>query len=252
MSEPRRAFVVAHYDAAGRIARNLRELVAHLASMGRVVFVSTNMKDGERASMPGDVEVITRPNEGYDFFSYKRGIEALGEPSAFDALVILNSSFVCLDPPRLTQRFFSRARPEIDVLGLTANYEYAAHLQSYWLAFASRRVLESPDFARFWREMEPISDRDLVIPRYEVGLSHAMKRAGFTLASAFTPPPHKRSGAYRNPTHVYWEPLFDEFAILKLELLRANPFRMDLARLHAALSARPDWKALVDDALASP
>lgn len=252
MSEPRRAFVVAHYDAAGRVARNLRELLAHLSSMGRAVFVSTNLDDAERASMPGDVEVLTRPNVGYDFFSYKRGIEALGELSAFDAVVILNSSFVCLDPARLTQRFFTRSGPGIDVLGLTANYEYAAHLQSYWLSFESRRVLDSPDFARFWREMEPVSDRDLVIPRYEVGLSHAMKRAGFTLASAFTPPPHQRSGAYRNPTHVYWESLFDEFAILKLELLRTNPFRRDLARLRAALAARPDWKALVDDALAPP
>ncbi len=251
MSERRRAFVVAHYDAAGRVARNLRELVAHLSSLGRVVFVSTHLDDAQRASM-GGVEVITRPNEGYDFFSYKRGIEALGDLSAFEEVVILNSSFVCVDPPRLTGRFFARSSPEIDVLGLTANFEHAAHLQSYWIAFETRRVLDSPAFAAWWRDMEPVSDRDLVIPRYEVGLSHAMKGAGFTLASAFTPPPHQRSGAHRNPTHIYWDSLFDEFGILKLELLRANPFRMDLGKLSANLLAHPGWKALVDDALASP
>jgi lipopolysaccharide biosynthesis protein len=160
---------------------------------------------------------------------------------------------VCLDPPRLTGRFFARSSPGIDVLGLTANYEHAAHLQSYWISFESRRALDSPEFAAWWRDMEPLSDRNLVIPRYEVGLSHAMKRAGLTLASAFTPPAHQSGGgAHRNPTHVFWNSLFEEFAILKLELLRTNPFRMDLAKLQAALAARPDWKALVDDALASP
>jgi hypothetical protein len=64
--------------------------------------------------------------------------------------VILNSSFVALDPARLTARFFSRSQPDIDVLGLTANYEYAAHLQSYWISFEGRRVLDSPAFGEWW------------------------------------------------------------------------------------------------------
>jgi lipopolysaccharide biosynthesis protein len=245
---PRRAFVVAHYDAAGRIARHLQALVAHLASLGRVLFVSTHLA---RDAVPGEgIEVIRRPNEGYDFFSYKRGIEALGDLAAYDQIVILNSSFVCLDPARLTQTFFARWRPEIDMLGLTANYEYAAHLQSYWVSFQGRRLLDSEAFARWWRDMEPVSDRDLVIPRYEVGMSHAMKNAGFTLASAFSPRPGQ-PGPHRNPTHLFWDALLEEFAIVKLELLRTNPFRMDLRKLDAVLAARPQWRALVDDALAA-
>jgi hypothetical protein len=108
---PRRAFVVAHYDPAGRVAWNLRDLVAHLATLGRVIFVSTNLDENAARSLPAGVQVITRPNEGYDFYSYKRGIEALGDPRAFDEVVILNSSFVCLDPARLTGRFFSARAP---------------------------------------------------------------------------------------------------------------------------------------------
>ena len=247
----RRAFVVAHYDEAGRVAWNLRDLVAHLASLGRVIFVSTNLADEEGRTL-AKAEVITRPNEGYDFYSYKRGIEALGDLRAFDEIVILNSSFVALDPPRLTERFFSRASPDIDMLGLTANYEYAAHLQSYWIAFRGRRILDSDAFAQWWRQMEPVSERDLVIPRYEVGMSHAFHQAGFKLASAFSPPQEQRGAiAHRNPTHVFWDALMAEFAILKLELLRTNPFRMDLGKLQAVLQARPEWRALVDDALAS-
>ena len=165
--------------------------------------------------------------------------------------MILNSSFVCLDPERLVRAFFMRSRPEIDMLGLTPNYEYAAHLQSYWISFQGRRILDSEPFARWWRDMEPVSDREQVIPRYEVGMSHAMKGAGFTLASAFSAPPG-HAGPHRNPTHVFWDALLEDFAILKIELVRDNPFRMDLRRLHASLDANPRWRALVDDALAPP
>ncbi len=250
--DPRRAFVIAHYDPVGRIALHLRALARHLASLGRVVFVSTHLAPEEARSLPEAVQVIQRPNEGYDFFSYKRGIEALGDLQAIDRLVILNSSFVCLDPKRLTERFFSRARADIDMLSLTANYEYAAHLQSYWISFENRRILDSPAFARWWSEMVPVSDRDLVIPRYEVGMSHAMHEAGFKLGSAFSPPAGERAAKpHRNPTHVFWDSLMEEFAIVKLELLRTNPFRMDLGKLEHALEARPEWRALVDDALAS-
>jgi lipopolysaccharide biosynthesis protein len=139
------------------------------------------------------------------------------------------------------------------MLALTANYEYAAHLQSYWISFENRRILDSPAFARWWSEMEPVSDRDQVIPRYEVGMSQAMHQAGFKLGSAFSPPAEQRvAKAHRNPTHVFWHSLMEEFAVLKLELLRTNPFRMDLGKLERVLEARPEWRALVDDALASP
>lgn len=249
---PRRAFVVAHYDPAGRIALHLRGLVSHLAAMGRVVFVSTRLDDAAARELPPGVEVITRPNEGYDFFSYKRGIEALGALAAIDSLTVLNNSFVCLDPARLTRRFFARSRAQIDVLGLTANFEGAPHLQSYWVSFESRRALDSPAFARWWSEMQPVSDRDLVIARYELGMSQALKAAGLTLASAFTAPGAQPGVAHRNPTHIFWESLMEEFAILKLELLRANPFHVDLGALRAVLQANPQWRALVEDALAAP
>jgi len=42
-----------------------------------------------------------------------------------------------------------------------------------------------------------------------------------------------------------------QFGIVKLELLRTNPFRMDLSKLEAVLESRPEWRALVDDALAA-
>ena len=273
----RRAFVIAHYDDAGRIANHLVGLVEHLASLSRdVVFVSTQLDAQAAKSLPASVQVVTRPNVGYDFSSYKRGIEAL-DLAALDGLVILNSSFICLDPARLVDRFFARSQPAIDVLGLTANREIAPHLQSYWISFEGRRALESTGFTQWWASMEPVSEKSQVILRYEVGLSRALNESGLRLASAFSPTPQEKlrvvmrsceaSGRFPavgpdgtavvdsrladglNPTHFFWDSLLDEFAIVKIELLKRNPFRLDLRRFDALLDARPEWRALVDDAL---
>ena len=276
----RRAFVIAHHDAAGRVPRHLAQLVEHLSGLSSdVAFVSTQLDPRAAGALPAGVQVITRPNVGYDFFSYKRGIEAL-DLAAMDALTILNSSFICLDPARLTERFFARCRPEIDVLGITANHEIAPHLQSYWISFETRRALQSAGFTRWWATMEPVSEKSQVILRYEVGLSRALNDSGLKLASAFSPTPQEKlrvvmrscesSGRYPavgpdgmavidsrladglNPTHFFWDALLDEFAIVKIELLRRNPFRLDLRRFDALLDARPEWRALVDDAIAPP
>ena len=276
----RRAFVIAHYDDAGRIARHLVQLVEHLAGLSRdVVFVSTHLDTQAAKALPTAVQVITRPNVGYDFFSYKRGIEAL-DLAALDALVILNSSFICLDPARLTDRFFARAQPGIDVLGLTANREIAPHLQSYWISFEGRRALDSPALRRWWAELEPISEKNRVVLHYEVGMSRVLNEAGLKLASAFSPTPQEKlrvvmrsceaSGRFPavgpdgtavvdsrladglNPTHFFWDSLLDEFAMVKIELLKKNPFRLDLRRFDALLDAKPGWRALVDDALPPP
>lgn len=276
----RRAFVIAHYDDAGRIARHLAQLVEHLSCVSTdVVFVSTQLDPAAAKALPAGVQVITRPNVGYDFSSYKRGIEAL-DLATIDALVILNSSFVCLDPAQLTERFFARSRPGIDVLGITANREIAPHLQSYWISFENRRALESPGFTNWWTTMEPVSDKSQVILRYEVGLSRALDESGLKLAAAFSPTPQEKlrvvmrsceaSGRFPpvgpdgmavvdsrladglNPTHFFWDSLLDEFGIVKIELLRRNPFRLDLRRLDALLAGKPEWRALVDDATGPP
>src|SRR5512137_1400756 len=100
------AFVVAHHDPRGRVAAHLAALVRALP--GRVVFVSTGLADAEGVRLADAAEVIRRANEGYDFFSYKTGIDRLApELEGAGGLVILNSSFVCLDPGRLMGPFLA-------------------------------------------------------------------------------------------------------------------------------------------------
>jgi len=272
------AVVIAHYDPAGRLAAHLQRFVAHLGSLTRhVVFVSTGLSDAGAARLAPHARVVVRDNYGYDFWSYKVGIEALGDLAAFDRLWVLNSSFIIFDPALLCDRLL-QWQGEADLLGLTQSADCGPHLQSYCIAFRTRRVLESRAFARWWGQMTPISDRLQVILQYEIGMSQHFARAGFSSGAAFVPTTAERltavfrgietrnlkvaaiagEGPVRlqlrdaellNPTHYAWEGLLERCGILKLELPRDNPHHLELRTLRARLATKPSYLELYEDAL---
>lgn len=275
-----RAIVIAHFHAGGLVQANLRALVqALLALPARVVFVSTGATPESLATLPAGVEAIARPNTGYDFESYRVGIQALGDLAAFDELVLLNSSLVCVDPEKLCERFFRAPRPEADVFALTGSHQIAPHLQSFLVGF-SRRALVSEAFAAWWRGLEPLDERDAVIGRYELGMSAHFARAGLRLAAAFRPtaaqrfhalcrhfeatgetPPIAADGTVKldlaaadalNPMHFLWDAVLDEFGVIKAELLKRNPHSIDLRRVNRMLMHDASFRALVQDVLAEP
>jgi hypothetical protein len=279
------AFVVAHYHASGRVSADLRALVQALAALpARVVFVSTGISDESAESLRPHAQVIARDNVGYDFWSYRVGIEALGDLSGIDRLVVFNSSFVTLSRKALTQPFLAPVGGPC-LHGLSRCAFGRPHLQSYWVAFEHRDLLRSTVFERWWSRMTPVSDRLEVIRRYEMGMSAYFERAGVPLRAAFEPnredhilalcrmmasrpneipfltrpaeedvdgcPRLDFSRAARlNPTHFLWDRLVRNHGIVKLDLLRNNPFDMSLQALRAMCAKQPRYQALIDDALA--
>jgi hypothetical protein len=264
------AFVVAHFDPSGRVGNHLVQLVRSLP--GPVVFVSTGISDSEARRVGAFAKVVARPNVGYDFFSYRTGIEmfqdSLGE---LDGLVILNSSFITVDPERLLRGYFSRFGAETHLLGLTRSDHIEPHLQSFWVGFGPP-VLRSPSFLEWWRGVEPISDRREVIRRYELGMSRFFLGKGFSIDAVFEPDTRQRlRGTMRaidcpiiklasgvvlsaaladevnpdgwvavnvnqylrelNPTHLLWDFLLESLGIVKVDLLRSNPLQLNLLGL---------------------
>jgi rhamnosyltransferase len=274
------AVVIAHYDPMGRLARYLLRFAAHLDSVARrVVFVSTGLNAAAASQIGRHAEVIVRDNYGYDFWSYKTGIEALGDLTGFDALWILNSSFIMFDPGPLCDRLL-RWSGDADLLGLTQCADRGPHVQSYCVAFRTRRVLDSPAFAEWWGKMTPISDRLQVILRHEIGMSQHFVRSSFKTGAVFVPDRQERlttvlrgiesrylvvpalsaDGPLRlmlrdadllNPTHYAWEALLDRLGILKIDLVRDNPHGIDLRELQAKLMLDPSYLELFEDALDS-
>jgi lipopolysaccharide biosynthesis protein len=251
------AFVIAHFHQNGRVALNTHALVEEMAKLtDSVVFISTNINAVEATQLKKNAIVIQRENIGYDFWSYKLGIEHLGDLSQFERIVVCNTSFIALDPSFLVKSFTGPVE-EIGLLGLSRNGDMGDHIQSYWISFEGTQLLNSPEFFGWWSSLMPLNDRADNINKYEVGLSSYFSKHGYSLRTLFQATPNHLlimlaraiSGgsvivrlennldlknklqivpldlAYAlglNPTVYGWDFLLDHLKILKIEQIKFN------------------------------
>ena len=281
MPKPALAFVIAHYHPTGRVPQHLYDLIVRLHALSRrIVFVSTGISDDQIVRLEPFARVIRRENFGYDFWSYRVGIDSLGDLSAVDRLVLLNSSFVTIYPRLLIPHF---TMPVIGkrVRGLTESRHPSRHLQSYCLMFDTPALLASEPFRQWWGELTPLSDREEVILHQELGLSAHFVAARIRMVPVFEPEPTHlaralcryiaglpptaqignisadgrslllplKRGYKLNPSHFLWDALLERTGILKIELVRDNPMDLGLQHLRKALEHKVQAAALVADAL---
>lgn len=258
------SIVIAHYSPAGLLRDDLLEFckLASLESLS-LCLVSTNLKQCEMTKLPGDMHVIVRPNFGYDFFSYKKGIEYFvqntNKISSIKKLVLMNSSFLITRPHELIG--IINAKQNVDILGLTSSYEYNFHIQSYFVSFGVR-ILESGEFLNWWDMLAPIDEREKVIERYELTMTNYFSSHGFHAESYFVPTWMEKFIAVirafksklaitkprvivhpleLNPTVFYWDALFKKTGILKAELLCKSPYGFQVSNSRILKNAKiPD------------
>jgi len=273
------AFVVAHYSSEGRVSESIINLLRFLRNHASdIIFVSTGINSNYEKVVRSLCRVIVRQNFGHDFWSYKVGIDALRGKNKLDRIVIFNSSFVTVAPALLVRPFLGV--PEGPALkGVSLSTQYAPHLQSFWVSFEHNHLVRSLDFSEWWSGMIPISDRLKVIEKYEIGMSKFFSDRGYSLQVANSPsekdwflglcraygnglvPVEKENigdglrlnlddSRHLNPSHILWDFLLRSSGIIKLDLLRKNPYRLDLHSLNVFLGKKPVVRALVKDALA--
>jgi rhamnosyltransferase len=226
-----------------------------------VVFVTTaGLSDEGRSRLAGRADmVIERENTGYDFYSWKTGLERCAtELSGFDEVLLLNSSVLGPVKP-LAPVFAAMDKRAIDFWGFTDNYETGTyHLQSFFLVFR-RAVLASAAFRNFWRAMQPVSQREAVITAYEVPLLQYFTAAGFRGASYIELAKLRRRFKMNlfnrrkkfpmsNPTLLYPQ-LLHRYGMpfIKIELLRHNPRLANLRKLACRINRRGELDALTGD-----
>ena len=188
-----RLAVMAHFDVAGELRPHVRGQVEALAASVDTLLVCTTAQPaglGARLAVNERAVVVERANYGYDFFSYKVGLDAAGDLTAYDEVVVCNDTYVfALDS--YAPVFDEMATRPCDFWGLTAAERVAPHIQSFFIAFRPW-VVGSHAFTSFWEEMEPISKRRQVIRRYEVGMSRRLYDAGFASDTYFVETPEDR------------------------------------------------------------
>ena len=128
-------------------------------------------------------------------------------------------------------------------MGITKSYEIHEHIQSYLLIIDKKLFLNS-DFVDWFKKMKPINKRQNVIEKYELGLSKLILDMSFSISSLFKKNLIlyekykfnffgkvfclKRKRDKKNPMHFYYKEIYNEFGIIKIELLTKNPFKIDL------------------------
>lgn len=254
---------MAHYDVAGALRPHVRGQVEALAaSVDKLVVCTTaQLQDSARQWLSERAVVVERANYGYDFFSYKVGLDSAGDLSAYDEVVVCNDTYVfALDS--YDPIFEGMADRPCDFWGLTAAERVAPHIQSFFIAFRPW-VVASHAFTNFWEEMEPISKRRQVIRRYEVGMSRRLYEAGFCSDTYFVETPEdrriarermrwwaahrssfprtraeirewrERAGEPWNPARSLADRVLDNARLpyVKIDTLRYDPYNLDAPRL---------------------
>lgn len=278
----RRAVILAHFDRDGVVDPHVRAaLAAYRRVAERLVLVSTSVRRLP-ADLGGVVDTfIARPNEGYDFGSWRAGLDAL-DARAFDEVVCVNDS-VYGPLWELGPVVADRRVADADFWGMVRSVQGprsrgrrgAPHLQSWFFA-ARRRLLDHPRWHTFWAGVVPLSSKEAVIDRYEIGLSEMVAATGLRTAALFDAAragplataeilPHLSLGdplrSWRhlrkarrvphNPSELTYRRLLAAgVPYVKVGLLRTNHYRLDLRRVRRDLLAAGCDLCLVERHLA--
>lgn len=257
--------VMAHFDV-DRILRKhvVQSLATYMVSADRLIVVSTSgLNEREMDKLPPGVEFITRRNYGYDFFSYKWGLDFVGNYQDYDRVLVVNDSFIGPVVP-VANIMESTTVQGSDFAGLTLSNRHGRHVQSFFFTFTST-VSKSNGMRNFWRDLIPISDRFKVISNYEIGLSQTVSESGFKIDAFFSPSeteielaqerwvwhlknrlslarpgktifdlsPHKAKSLDWNPAVAFADRILDNgrMPVLKFDTLRYDPYALGARNL---------------------
>jgi lipopolysaccharide biosynthesis protein len=209
----------------------------------RIVFVSTSrLAESELEKVRPHAEmVLLKDNSGFDFGMWQHALERT-DLGPCDELILTNSSvFGPIHP--LGPIFGRMSESACDFWGMTDNFEYRWHLQSYFLVFR-QKALRSEAFRAFFRSVLPYRDKGPVVLGYEVGLTSFLVDNGLR-PGAFAPVESwaswtsmRRMDLERrwNPTLFHPEKLLSlGMPYVKVMLLRDNVGRVPLAPVYRAL-----------------
>ncbi len=194
----KRLSLFVHYSGSSTISAADFHLLSSVSDLSdRVIFISNSVIDDKSAEIVrlyAD-QVIIRDNVGFDFAAWKVAIESAGWEKIwdYDELVLCNNS--CWGPIYDLEPVFAYMQAgEFDFWGITSfpeskssdrpeavyapNGDIPWHIQSYFMVFGTD-VLRSVQFYRFWDALETKTDMLELIVAYEMGLTAALRSAGF-------------------------------------------------------------------------
>lgn len=162
------------YDKDGIVDDYVVYMLKHLKKVSdeiMVVFNGEVSEEGRKRFADTGVILKERPNEGFDVWAYKTGIESYGFEklvAEYDELVMMNHTIMGPVYP-LEEMFDSMAERDLDFWGITKFHEYSAgdpfgticygyipeHIQSHFIA-VRKSLMKTKEFQDYWNNMPMI------------------------------------------------------------------------------------------------
>jgi lipopolysaccharide biosynthesis protein len=164
---------------------------------------------------------LLRLNRGYDFGAFAATIMLLPDLKRASLVAIANDSVY--GPFDTFPAMLDRVRKsDADIIGLTESTQFTRHFQSY-IMFFRQAAFGHPCFRQFWRRVRT-GGRKFVIRNYELTFINQMEKGGLRTSALFPP------SDPLNPTLTRWRELINAgFPFIKIQLLRDNPYKVDLS-----------------------
>lgn len=222
----KRIAVLAHYDIDSVIDSYLKMVIKEIERfVEKIILVTTSGVDEKSLTEFNKVQVIQRENVGYDFYSYKTGIESISNLQQYDQLLMLNDSFYITESFDLN--LFLHQSAGKDIYSITSTNQFAYHLQSYFIVFNKKAIL-STWFYKFWQNVFIYKRKIKIIFDYEINLTRSAMQHGLTAGSMFF------SKDSANPCHNKPDLLLQKVGIIKIDLLRNKIAELDYSYLEEA------------------
>ena len=207
------------YDRENIVRENVYHYLQKLEMAGfDTVFISTSagISKSDLKKLAGYcIRIINRENRGYDFYSWKVGLEQYSHYREHAGLLLANDSVYgpLFDFGDIITRL---ENCDADIVGMTDNFQYYQHLQSYFI-YCKRPVVSSKEFIKFFGQVKVIHLKSAVIRKYEIGFSRVLRKqflleALYPLESMLNQARHLGySKGEVDPTHILWKSLITEF-----------------------------------------
>lgn len=159
------------YDDESIVRKSVYYYLNELVLAGfDIVFVSSSdaiLEEDLRKLSECCIRIINRENKGYDFYSWKIGLEKYPNYNSHTALLLANDSV--WGPIFGIKNLIGRLENcDADIVGMTDCFLMHPHLQSYFL-YCKKNVVISEEFLHFFHEIVALDSKEVVIREYEVG-----------------------------------------------------------------------------------
>ena len=218
--------IFSHFDAHNEIKPYVVYYLKELSKIADILFIST-AEGLEESSLetisPYCKDIIVKKNYGYDFGSWKTGLNYLGDTiDMYKTLILCNDS--AFGPLVPLENIFQQMNG-YDLWTMSDNMEISYHLQSYFMVY-SKKAFNATVFKHFWNNFKIYRDKQTLIEHNEIGYSQQLINSGLKYGAYYSVKEHQN---YVNVLQYYWDDLVTkhQFPFIKKEVLTTNPLQLD-------------------------